>query len=248
MLVKWVQRQSLEVDQHIVVCDGPEPYLYRAYGEKWGRSLIEHELEDGNKVFAVYKHGGVWQDGVIQFFHRKPHHFERKPSIVKNWLYALPHIRNDFVICMEDDDYYHEDYLLKMCTALTRSDLVGVQNCHYWNFERREYKAQHNVSKSPLAATGFRMSSVGALMRDVCNQAKDVWLDRDLWNRWDGSREFIENRGEDGRALFVGIKGMPGDMNLGSGLAQKGGRDPNCEQLKRWVGVTDGLLYQKMPK
>lgn len=130
----------------------------------------------------------------------------------RNMLAALPHIRNEFVAVIEDDDFYHPHYLQTVYDMLTKAELVGLSKALYYNVRTRTYRQHKNVKHSSLCTTAFRREVIPTLEK-VC-LAGSKWIDISLWEEWRGSKTLREPGSP---PLSVGVKGLPGRPGIGRG-------------------------------
>lgn len=105
------------------------------------------------------------------------------PSICANWLAAIDWIESreayDKILVIEDDDYYHREYILQTAALLDKADLVGWEEDAYYYVLSRKARRTHNKGYASLAATGFTRA-VLPFLRECC-KAGDVFIDRNLW-------------------------------------------------------------------
>lgn len=166
-------------------------------------------------------------------------------SLCENWLTALEYVKDEAVVVMEDDDYYHPGYLETMTKLLARNDLAGINNDFYYHFGTRRFKLMRNIVHASLAATAFAPATF-PLVRE-CAGMNDFYIDMNLWERSyqiDHLRtELIDNKAPDGKALHVGLKGFPGEKGLGLGHRGEGSYDPTMQRLVDWIGFLNAKQY-----
>ncbi len=235
LLLRWVALQITQPGQHVIVSDGTDKPVYHA-----------HEGTARDLTWRVAGAHRVAVSGVAELHHRKPKKDEPF-SLKANWLYAIPKIRHDRILVLEDDDWYHPDFIFEMDRALDRAELVGVAGDYYWNWTHRKYTRMHNGKTASLAATAFRASLLPSFQQ-IVEWSEDVWIDKRLWTETTAKTELIPNVAADGRALHVGMKGMPGAAGLGAYHGDEGVSDPAAEQLTQWIGLQDSLRYQRLPR
>ncbi len=234
LLFRWLCRQSVKADQHLIVSDGLDK-----------PKLRPHEGPETPLKWKVSGAHRTAKAGAVELHARKPKDGEGL-SIKENWLYALNKISGDKVLVCEDDDWYNPDYVRVMSDALDRAELVGVAGDYYWNWRHRKYVRVHNAENASLAATGFRRSLLLQLFQ-IVEWTQDVWIDRRVWaDMVTNARELVPNKAADGRALHVGFKCMPGAKGLGAYHGEQGVPDPSGEQLRAWIGLQDALVYQRL--
>ena len=117
-------------------------------------------------------------------------------------------IKGDGVLVMEDDDWYHPDYVARLAPLLERADLIGEGRTIYYNVVVRTWAVHTNMQHCSLCGTGFSRKAFGAFY----NQAMmlDPYVDMRFWrNASSELKREIRDPEITGRHL-VGIKGMPG--------------------------------------
>ncbi len=184
-----------------------------------------------------YDHPFQWlvcNDGPPYDTTQGQHALRRRPragelhSLCSNLLHALPHVRGDRLLILEDDDYYAPGYLRTMDAALERAPLVGNAPARYYNVRERRWQVLRNRDRASLAQTGLRREAFDCLA-EVCRRGRPM-IDRRLWRAWEGPRLVVREEG-----LHVGIKGMPGTVGIGKGhRATMGHGDEGLEVFGRW--------------
>lgn len=119
----------------------------------------------------------------MEVVRRTPVQGEKLPSICSNWLAALDwiddHDEYDKIIPLEDDDWYHREYVLETSEWLDKGDLVGWEHDAYYFVLSRKAKRQHNVGHASLAATAFGRAAL-PWVRECASQGQ-VFIDLLLW-------------------------------------------------------------------
>lgn len=110
---------------------------------------------------------------------------------------------DDSVIFIDDDDYYHPEWLDKASRMLDHADLVGIGNMAFFNVARMTYRRCANYSHALLCATALRGQALMLFWEILEYGVTDPAAE--LWRSFLGSRTLL-SRGE----YVVGIKGMPG--------------------------------------
>lgn len=205
---------------------------------KWDQWLV---INDGAEEYS-YTMG---QEVVL----RDPSS-DTMPSICENWLAGLPLVRGDVVLCIEDDDWYHPDYIATMAGLLEGVDLAGVSHDVYWKFVSRKFLRMHNATHASLACTGFRSKLVPEVAF-ICRAFKDIFIDMILWQHIHtigGTWKLIPQPLASGQMYHVGMKNMPGATGLGMGHTNpdQGSSDPTFANLEKWVGPEAARTYRKV--
>lgn len=156
------------------------------------------------------------------YIRRQPREAHTLPD---NLRAAIPHVRGEKILFIEDDEWYHPEYLEKMAGWLQDADKVGAGFArYYWPrlARYREFPAHQHAS---LCRTGIRRSLLGDLAA-AC-RVDDPSVDLRLWQK-PGQRHDLE-------LLVVGMKQMPGRKS-GGGDPASGQADPDLKVLRKWIG------------
>lgn len=164
----------------------------------------------------------------------------------RNMIAALERARGEYVFIIEDDDWYHADYIAAMMQCFARGiDLVGMQPARYYNLRFnafREFEA--TIDRASLCQTAWT-KALNTHVIDICRE--ETWIDGTLWQGihhtpWKNSKEFILDY------KVVGIKGMPGRdgfSNAHRDVSRVGWQnDPDRSRLRQWLGL-DAALYDE---
>lgn len=165
-------------------------------------------------------------------------------SLAGNILAAIPHIKGDVVMIVEDDDYYRPNHIETQLRHLEKSAAAGGTMLNYYNIQSRGWRQIRN-SCSALCNTAFRAELLPALAR-ACER---VMAADDCFYHID--RLFWQEAGNDGLhddVTVIGMKGLPGQAGIGVGHKASGWTpDRGFAQLRRWVG-TDSHHYEVLMK
>jgi len=163
-------------------------------------------------------------------------------SLCRNIRAAIPQIRGEVILIIEDDDYYHRHYVSTMVGRCQRADLVGEFGAKYYYVRhqlwRHNVKAEHHAS---LCRTGMTRAVLPTLGRAALGDHPSI--DLRLWRMWHGST-FTWRDTDGSQSLCVGIKGVDGRQSKGWRPSRNAKPDPDGEQLRRWVG-DDAEFYRK---
>ncbi len=162
-------------------------------------------------------------------------------TLARNILAALPKVKYDKVLFIEDDDWYAEDYCTRMSALLDgASGIVGDPTSVYYNVRSQSFRIMRNVGCASLCQTGLRSEYLTAL-RNTCQESAD-FIDARLWRRVP-SRLLLHVGG------VVGIKGLSGRPGIGTGHRPERNPDawtpdPDMKKLREWTG-DDAKLYEE---
>lgn len=131
----------------------------------------------------------------------------------RNLLAAIPHIKGDRVLIIEDDDYYSPHYIERMLKALEDSPIVGEIPSYYYNLKERSWRHNNNWINASLCQTAFRAEMLPAF-EEACRTG-ERFIDLRFWE-W----AMKNNAGgliQEEMPLCVGMKGLPGRPGIGCG-------------------------------
>ena len=162
-------------------------------------------------------------------------------TLARNLLAAIPHVMHDKVLFFEDDDWYAEDYCVKMASHLMGSvAVVGDPVSCYYNVQTRSFRTMHNYGMASLCQTGMKSEHLSVLEK-VC-RASGNQIDVRLWKSAP-SRMLLHI------GLVTGIKGLPGRPGIGIGHKPERSlelwkSDSDLLKLREWIG-DDVELYEE---
>ncbi len=160
---------------------------------------------------------------------------EGQNTQARNLLAALPHVKHDRILIVEDDDWYAPDYFEIMAARLEESALVGERDTPYYHIAGR-YLVNPNERHGSLFQTGMR-GSILPCLESACARG-ERFLDITLFR--DGDGKLFPSSGRS-----VGIKGLPGRPGIGMGHRHWMGwqEDRDSKVLRQWVGA-DAEAYK----
>jgi hypothetical protein len=150
----------------------------------------------------------------------------------------------DYVIFVEDDDWYSPTYLAEQVAALSSfsdKQMVGQIPACYYHVKIGVYKVFDNRDHASLCQTAIRGTLVPALI-ELCESGD--WIDVTFWGRKASvSHTYAGNKS------VVGIKGLPGRPGVSAVHRTLGGSgwvgDPDGDTLRDWIGAEDALTYKQ---
>jgi hypothetical protein len=150
---------------------------------------------------------------------------------------GLAYVADGLVLVMEDDDWYHPEYVQTVVDAFEpHLDMIGVAPSHYYHLPTKTHRCCANQHHASLAQTAFRTKISRQVIQTCKNKSPSV--DLRLWNSNSGiPRDLIPNKASDGRLLHLGLKGMPGEPGIGMGHRLQPKSDPHGKRLRDMLGV-----------
>lgn len=135
---------------------------------------------------------------------------------IEHALTSVP-LAGDAVAIIEDDDWYHPEYLERMASHLGHHALVGEGKAIYYNVRYRWWWQHPNMKHASLCQTVFTREMFPLVVQQSRMERgtrNSPYLDVRLW------REAVSKKVYDplvGGSLVVGIKSMPGRAGYGNG-------------------------------
>lgn len=168
---------------------------------------------------------------------------ERVDSFRMNLLAGLLYVETPLVAIIEDDDWYHPDYLAELAKGLEGRDIYGEGRAKYYNVSTRRHRVHGNISHASLCQTGFRAGLVGWL-RDHIRNHRSIFVDLALWQH---APTPLKHVAPDSRHA-VGIKGLPGKAGIGIGhrMDERFPVDADGSILNSWIGKEDAEVYASL--
>lgn len=167
-------------------------------------------------------------------------------TLPDNALAAVPHVRGEKCLIIEDDDWYPSKYVSEMVRRLNTALAAGEIRARYYNVAERRWGVGGNTAHASLCRTAFQKELLPHLERaaQACRATGDISVDLKFWqyalSASPGKADLFE-----APKLSVSIKGMPGRPGLGrshrsGGLANA---DSDLAVLRSWVGAEVSDVY-----
>jgi len=160
----------------------------------------------------------------------------------RNILEGLKRVKKEsWLVVIEDDDWYHSDYLQTMHKYLSSFDIVGEAPAAYFNVSTGKGKILDNREHAGLCSTAMKGTAIDCLRRSAKSNFK--FIDIYLWKWFKGSKKLFKS------CLVIGIKGIPGRRGIGAGHRETFG-DPmdlsnlickDIEIYKKWIPSSNEL-------
>lgn len=167
----------------------------------------------------------------IEVVYPEPKWAPGQNTLGRNLLAALPRVKGDRILFIEDDDWYSPDYLQSMASYFHNAPIVGESRARYYHLPSRRFRIFDNLARASLCQTGVWSSEISTLEK-ICEQHSD-FIDVRLW-------EAVSSRYLRASRMCIGIKGLPGRPGIGIGHRPENDgswhQDPTLEVLRLWVG------------
>ena len=174
----------------------------------------------------------------------KEHFIEKSDDFRANLAALLKKVKTEYVAFIEDDDWYHPDYLGDLGDRLDYSArlLIGLDPTTYYHIVRRGFKTLPHWGRASLFATMGVTSFVQMAMGDILKTKNPV--DMSLWAMAKGSGVTTVGR------LAIGVKhGFTRTEGKGHTAPPSFWKpDEDGAMLRKWIGTGDYHEYQKLIK
>ena len=188
---------------------------------------------------------------MMDYVRRTPKKNDPKHTLNVNMKAAIPYIKGDKIIIIEDDEYYAPNYIETMAKKLDEHEVVGLTRAKYYHLPTGGFLQISNTLNASLAQTGFLASFLSDL-KDLLREEKSLYLDMRIWRHvMVAHRGYLFNDNEE--SLYTGIKGLPGRKGIGQGhVPSMYGKsiDTNRAILEKWIprdyGVYIDVLNGKL--
>jgi hypothetical protein len=161
-------------------------------------------------------------------------------SLANNLLAAIPHVRGDIVLIMEDDDFYRPNHIEVCVDRLQRFRATGAIWLNYYNLQVMGWRRIRN-SCAALCNTSFRAECLPMLREAALSALRQgiYHVDRLFWQQ-------VGKSGLHELETVIGMKGLPGMAGIGIGHKRDAGwtRDPAAKQLRKWLGEDAGAYLE----
>lgn len=223
MLAKWIAHQDLKPDQWIIV--------------------------DSSKDKPVYSFLGTLSCDVLIVPGQRG--LEKIKSQASNMLAAVDMVwerdldSHSTIAILEDDDYYSKDHLSTLVWKLSGKHIAGSGFQVYYNIRQMKWRVFRNKGSS-FAQTGLRPAAL-PIVKKACETAlehdRPKGLDRAVW---DTIEDDLKNEYESRKVTCVGMKGLPGEPNIGiGGRAANFWDDPHGVALEFLMGWSAADIYKR---
>lgn len=233
-----------------ITCTGDRPLCLKFLARWMDHQIVKPDqwliIDDGQVGFKP--------DVKCDYIRRIPKKEENTHTLLINLEEALPHVKGDIILFMEDDEYYAPKYIQILTEKIKGHEMAGLCKSKYYNLPARRYHIHPNLTHASLAQTGI-VKELLPTMKSLL--AGDPYLDIRLWDSIRTKNDnpginlrmitpFKEIKVGNGRGvlfddgindcLYVGMKGMPGRKGIGSGhLANFGRTDVGGQLLRKWI-------------
>ena len=232
----------------LITCTGSRPLALsmceRFMARQTYKGPIQWIIVDDSDAAHPISSKVIGAPHITQEFYRGPKSW--RPGINTqrpNMDEGIKHVKGDYILVVEDDDWYSPHYIETYLWLLTRYPVVGEGNSRYYALKDRMYKEWNNFRYASLCNTAMHAEMLPVL--DEAVNSGQLFPDMEFWRKC--NEKEIPNVILINLYLGVGIKQMPGRPGIGSGHhtnAVEGFiKDPGFNYLKKWVGEEDARHY-----
>ena len=142
------------------------------------------------------------------YIRRPPRPNDPKHTLNVNLKTAIPHVKGEKIIIIEDDEYYAPKYVETLAKKLDEYEVVGISQSKYYHLPTGGCVQIPNTFHASLAETGFRSSMLSEFSM-LIERDGTMYVDMSLWKQAMGeSKGYLFSDSD--TFLYVGIKGLPG--------------------------------------
>lgn len=155
---------------------------------------------------------------------------EGDKTLGRNIKAAVEAVQSDFVLIIEDDDWYSPEYIQHYYNKLQLVELYGQGAARYYNVATTQYMIHTNRKHASLCQTGIRIEALKKHL--YCFDGDYPFHDLELW------KIPVTKQVDPMSNLCIGIKGMTGRAGLGMGHRQDLSltKDREYVMLRQWIG------------
>jgi hypothetical protein len=183
----------------------------------------------------------------LDYVRRTPRQGEAFHTLTLNMKTAIPYIKGDVILIIEDDDWYGPTYVETMVRFLKEYDLVGESHARYYHVATQLCKRIMNPSHASFCQTGFTRKLLPIFVR--CLEG-DPYIDMRLWAAVTSSKYLITDT-DDTLKLHCSMKGLKGRKGIGTGHDPRNVKsralqylvDYELKYLITWVGRENARIY-----
>lgn len=171
----------------------------------------------------------------------------QEPDLIPRIKKALELVQTQYVVIIEDDDYYPPDYLDAITHGFkTGARVCGIPDTIYYHIGTQQYQHMKHPNRASLFCTAF---AVDSLYGFKWPEDHVTHLDLELWKYWNNQarakrmvKPYMYTGYRRGRPRPVGIKHGIG-LSGGIGHYRKMQRqDSNWAYLRRHCGVPESEI------
>jgi len=158
---------------------------------------------------------------------------------------ALSKVRGEYILIIEDDEWYSPFYVETHVHLLKTFEAIGELNSRYYNLKVPGWKDMRNDTHVSLSQTGVTKNALPVLREAI--DSGELYFDVCFWRK--AKEKKLKYCLFSGLNLAVGMKCLPGRKGIGVGHTQTDYRyDAGFSKLIEWVGAQDAQAYINFTK
>jgi hypothetical protein len=194
---------------------------------------------------------------------RTPYWQTKENTLQLNLIEGLKAVTGDIVLIIEDDDWYHPNYIENMtkkfeeyfnefenCAsesfALNKPSLIVSEGLtKYYNIKNYSYMIYPNINHGSLFQTAFTSDLIPQILLYLNMYQRERFFDIILWKTIKNCQKIIFMTKH---PWSIGIKNLPGRSGLGYGhIKEMDYMDERpFKMLNNWIGRNDAFFFQKI--
>ena len=208
LLCKFIMRQTIKNFQWVIVDDG------------------KISLQEQRFSFP----------SCADYIRREPQLDDPRHTLNLNMFEAFKQFKQAegrIVLIMEDDEYYHPQYIERMFSHLENSDIAGSNISRYYHLPSGGWFINRNSNFCSLSQTGFKETIFPIVLEGI--KSNQQYLDYYIWTN---AMKVITCIFDDSKEpLSVGMKSLPGRKGIGIGHKENTYSvfDKDYSILKQWI-------------
>lgn len=185
-------------------------------------------------------------DATVPVVHIRPSRMAG-PSVARNYLAGLRAASGDVLVYLEDDEWYHRDYLAVVVSTFLSEpvDMVGIAPWRAWYLRERRYRdppLQGILSATTSRTSVRRGPALDCHVEILKAERADKAGETRLWGTGYLSRNVQERP-----YLCVSLKDVPGRPKPERYNEEVGQvPDPDAMKLIQWIGAEDTNAYMDL--
>lgn len=233
------ETRNIDSDFTVLTCTGNRKHLIPQLKKYLDRQTVQPGqwliIDDGEDKIPP-----EMIEGADRFFRDRTSESNQK-NLIRSMLEVLIFVKYEKVIIMEDDDWYHPQYLEVMSNYLDQYDLAGQKNTYIYNVPAKAWYQSDCKEACTLGRTGFTKAVFNTIQETLPKTRR--MPDMAIWLNYEGNKIMLPPDPH----LYVGIKGISNNAITKADHDPESSRlknkDENFEDLRKLIGDEDAEFY-----